>query len=140
MSVFNSSDDKSEGINKSRWQEVALVALGSSLWSERLEDRHINTNQKELLWAKHRKDPYVPECVKTEFERSLKKLHSLSIPISLCSLDNKSSFFFPKCSTEFQKQQTDMLIISHTSTGLPDRCRTLAEHLWGKKKTILHLV
>lgn len=50
MSVFNNSDGKSQRINKSRWLEVALVALGTSLLSsERLEDEHINI---KLLGAK----------------------------------------------------------------------------------------
>lgn len=80
------------------------------------------------------KKPFVPEYVKTEFERSLKKLHILSIPVSFCSLVTESSFF-PKCSTRFQEQETDIhLTLSCTSTGLPDRCRALGEHLWGKKK------
>lgn len=70
-----------------------MLLWGAAYWSKRLEDKHINTNHKELLWAKHKKPPFMPECVKTEFERSLKKLHFVSIPISLCLLDTESSFF-----------------------------------------------
>ena len=48
--LFSSSGDKSQRINKSRWLEVALVALGSSvLNSERLEDKYVNIKQKIVL-------------------------------------------------------------------------------------------
>lgn len=69
-----------------------MLLWGVAYWSKRLEDKHINTNHKELLWAKHKKT-FVPECVKTEFGRSLKKLRFVSIAISLCLLDTESSFF-----------------------------------------------
>lgn len=85
-----------------------MLLWGVAYWSERLEDKRINTNHKELLLAKHKKTPTC-QSVKTEFERSLKKLHFLSIPVSLCSLDTESCFF-PKCSAAFQEQQTDMHI------------------------------